>query len=155
MTEDLTLRYIEWLHYSYAYGQSFALLWDVYATHRTPLIKQYAQAHNIPLLFIPAGQTGEYQPLDFRIFGSLKARAKSEFDHNNVITQEGNEQVINLPFAVELVLKCWEKISPKEIINAWSALDKDLPTNIDPEFINSVETDEIEEEEEMMENEEE
>jgi len=32
------------------------------------------------LSFVPSGQTGTWQPLDYRVFGSLKARAKERFN---------------------------------------------------------------------------
>jgi hypothetical protein len=39
-----------------------------------------AQELGIRVLFVAVGMTGVYQPLDPRIFGSLKARARAWFD---------------------------------------------------------------------------
>jgi hypothetical protein len=33
---------------------------------------------DIELLFVPAGGTNKYQPLDYRIFGELESRAKAK-----------------------------------------------------------------------------
>ena len=94
-TETVALEYLQWLHNGYAKGKDFSLLWDVYSTHRSESVEKYAQDNGIALQYIPAGQTGEWQPLDFRIFGSLKARARNNFWQHNVVTTEGNESTIN------------------------------------------------------------
>lgn len=142
-TESVALDYLEWLFHSYAHSNNFALLWDVYATHRTPRVKQYAEENHIPLLFIPAGQTGEWQPLDFRIFGSLKSRARAQFNRNNIIDQNGKELFIDWPKAITILLDCWKSIKPKEIISAWSNVDDGIE-----KFLNKAEDTESEDHDE-------
>ena len=125
-TEEVCRRYLEWLHTGYAHNSRFSLLWDVYPSHKTDDIKDYATNNGIKLSFIPAGQTGEWQPLDYRIFGSLKQRARAEFNRSDVITQNKEGAiVINWETAVRILVKCWEEIKPEEVINAWAPLVND------------------------------
>ena len=51
------------------------LVWELYASHRSTA--EYAREKDISLSFIPAGQTGNWQPLDVSVFGPIKARAAS------------------------------------------------------------------------------
>jgi L-serine deaminase len=44
-----------------------------------------AEECDTELLFMPAGGTSGYQPLDYRIFGELKPRAKGEMARFMVI----------------------------------------------------------------------
>lgn len=125
-TEDVSLQYLEWMKHGYAHGNSMALLWDVYSAHRTENVKQFAARNDIGMMFIPAGQTGEWQPLDFRIFGSLKARAKAEFDKRHAVHRNGDEYEINWELAIDILIQCWDEISTEEAINAWSKLDDDV-----------------------------
>ena len=92
--EEVCRRYLEWLHTGYAHNSKFTLLWDVYPSHKTDEIKNYAANNEIDLNFIPAGQTGEWQPLDYRIFGSLKQRARAEFNRSDVITQNKEGAIV-------------------------------------------------------------
>ena len=88
------------------------------------------------MLYIPAGQTGAWQPLDYRIFGSLKARARAEFDQHHVSVLEGNEECINWERAISVLLDCWEQVSNEEIIESWANLDQQarnwIPSSSDP-----------------------
>jgi hypothetical protein len=61
-------------------GKPIALWWDLFAAHRCSETKELPPQLNIRLEFMPAGATGEYQPLDRKIFGTLKSRARSWFD---------------------------------------------------------------------------
>lgn len=109
------------------------MLWDVYAAHRAEPVKRFASDSGIGLLFIPAGQTGEWQPLDNRIFGSLKARARAEFDRQNVVVEEDNENYINWELAIMILVQCWEAIPESAIINSWAKLDDTIKAFKDAE----------------------
>jgi hypothetical protein len=54
------------------------LIWDCFAAHRNAEIREIAKGLRINLHFVPAGGTGDYQPLDVRVFVALKAIAKKE-----------------------------------------------------------------------------
>ena len=50
----------------------FALVLDVFSSHREQTVKDYARNLGIELIFVPASGTGIYQPLDRVIFGIFK-----------------------------------------------------------------------------------
>jgi hypothetical protein len=98
------------------------LLWDVYSAHREEGVKGYAARKGTKLIYIPPGMTDEYQPLDRRVFGSLKARARARFDEQ-WIRNPGT--AITLESAIEILLEVWKSMPQDEIIDAWSRLDPD------------------------------
>ena len=55
-----------------------ALVLDAYASHRSKEVKEHAKSLGIDLIYVPASGTGEYQPLDRKIFGILKGKLKHE-----------------------------------------------------------------------------
>jgi hypothetical protein len=78
-TEHVARNYLIWLREFMGPGP-IALVWDVFAAHRCEAARAQAQSMGILLKLIPAGTTGERQPLDQRICGNLKGRAKARFD---------------------------------------------------------------------------
>ena len=112
-------RYLAWLRHL-AGDRLINVMWDVHASHRHADVRDWASEHDVGLTFIPAGQTGTWQPLDRRIFGSLKARA----------TRILNESVIEESFedhdmirAISVLVRAWEEIGREEIQHAWSHFD--------------------------------
>jgi hypothetical protein len=78
-TANLIVQYLEWLHTEIADRRPcFLLVLDIHPAHRTDPAGAAAEECEIELLFVPAGGTSEYQPLDCRIFGELKSRARAE-----------------------------------------------------------------------------
>jgi hypothetical protein len=96
------------------------LIWDVYAAHREEGVKAYAARKGIGLLYIPPGMTDTYQPLDRRIFGSLKARARARFDD---LWVDNPSRELTLVDAIEILLEAWAAVTQEEILNAWADLD--------------------------------
>jgi hypothetical protein len=70
------MQYLKWLRATRPAGQKLLLVWDVFSAHRDAEVKTEAARLNIELIFILAGMTDKWQPLDDRIFGSLKKRAQ-------------------------------------------------------------------------------
>lgn len=123
-TDELAIQYLTWLKNDYAKGNDIFLIWDCYSSHRSQATKDFASSNGIGMLFVPAGQTGTWQPLDFRIFGNLKNKAKARFDENDVVNFSlSAPQKINWAKSVELLLQCWGEIPEEDIINAWGRLD--------------------------------
>jgi hypothetical protein len=60
-------------------GKRLVLIWDVSAAHRGQSVQAPAEKLSIGLIYIPAGQTDDSQPLDLRIFGPMKQRARDMF----------------------------------------------------------------------------
>ena len=68
---------------------------------------------------IPAGLTDEYQPLDRRIYGSLKARAKARYD---VWLRRHTMEEMDWDVAVEILMDAWASVTEKDVKSAWSHL---------------------------------
>ena len=77
-TEDTFMQYLDHIA-QYFNNEPVHMILDVYAAHRTESVKQFAEALNITLYFIPPGCTDLVQPLDVKVFGALKATAKFYF----------------------------------------------------------------------------
>ena len=118
-THEVMLRYLKWLR-NLVKNRPFFVLWDVHASHRHAKVIEWARRHNVGLSFIPAGQTGVWQPLDRRIFGSLKARSLRLL--NEDLIQEKFEDH-NLMKAIAVLVRSWRQIPPEEIRRAWSVFD--------------------------------
>jgi hypothetical protein len=95
---------------------SCALILDVYPIHRTDIVTAAAAECDIELVFVPAGGTSEYQPLDSGIFGELMSRAKAEI--TKLITIRS---VVNIDYgqSVNILVRCWNAISGENIRQAW------------------------------------
>ena len=61
-TEALMKCYLDWLSQIYGFGP-LHLIWDLHASHRNSGVTEHAEKLDISLSYIPAGQTGEWQPL--------------------------------------------------------------------------------------------
>ena len=96
--------------------QTIYLLLDVYACHRAQVSKDLADALDIKLKFIPAGQTDRLQPCDHRVFGALKATARSLFRTRQ--NNSPNEKRTKI-HAVQDVIAAWERLSEEVVEEAW------------------------------------
>jgi hypothetical protein len=110
------IEYLEWLN-KQANGEPSMLIMDVYPTHRTSRVKEKAMELNIVILYVPAGGTSKFQPLDARIFGEVKMRARTEFKR-----QEASEGVrgVSSSKSMRILLSCWEKITMWNVEQAWA-----------------------------------
>jgi hypothetical protein len=90
-------------------------LWHIFAAHRCNEVKKLAPELKIELEFSPPGMSGHCQPLDPRVFGSLKARARSRFGRF-CIDQNGGPTMQD---PVVMMDDAWKSISQDEILDAW------------------------------------
>jgi hypothetical protein len=111
---EVARRYVAWLRARMS--GPIALVWDVFAAHRNADVKREAEESEITLAFIPAGQTDEFQPLDRRIFGSLKRRAVGRW---NAQFLREDQPELSVSTAVTTLLKSWESIGEDEVQEAW------------------------------------
>ena len=83
----------------------------------------WARDHKMNVLFIPAGQTAEYQPLDRRVFGVLKKQA-----HKLLLEELQRRDLSAIDRVDALVILCqaWENISEDMIRRAWGHLIDDV-----------------------------
>jgi hypothetical protein len=70
---------------------------------------------DIELLFVPADGPSEYQPLDYRIFGGLKSRARTEITRLMAIGGGAN---IDHDQNVRILVNYWTASSGKTIRKA-------------------------------------
>jgi hypothetical protein len=100
------------------------LILDVYPTHRTDRVVESAAANDVELLFVPAGATGRFQPLDRRVFRELKARARAEF--GRWMWRAGGLD-IDYDASIEILARCWAAIAPENVKKAWNVLSGFFP----------------------------
>lgn len=116
--EEVIFEYISWLS-AQANGEPCLLIMDVYPSHRTPAVIEHALEMNLEILFVPAGGTALYQPLDARVFGELKSRARSAFQR--LAFQEGIRGA-TYEQSISILTECWEKISVQKVLKAWDVV---------------------------------
>jgi len=123
MDQEVAIEYLNWLS-NLADGQEQYFIWDVYPAHRSEAVKDAAVKANIQLSFVPNGQTATWQPLDCRVFGSLKARAKGRF--NAAVTASlftGEQPEWGMNDALVMLAEVWRAMPEEETGDAWSCLD--------------------------------
>jgi hypothetical protein len=113
--EMMMIQYIQFLAELCKF-EPFMLVLDVYKAHRTDKLKERAKELNIELLFVPAGGTSLYQPLDRRIFGELKSRARHQFFR---LAGQTGVQGATPEQAVTILVTCWDAISTENVCKAW------------------------------------
>jgi hypothetical protein len=97
----------------------FVLIWDVFAAHRERHVLAIAERLNIKLIFIPAGQTDRFQPLDRRVFGPMKERAKEEFAMLFVKDFNADPKMAE---ALVIMVDVWKRFQQDELLEAWDHL---------------------------------
>jgi hypothetical protein len=91
------------------------LAWDLFAGHREAQVRALAQQLGIEMLLIPSGMTDKLQPLDWRIFGSLKQRARARW--TNVLREHEEKNRM-----LRCMLEAWLAVREDEILDAWDIL---------------------------------
>ena len=114
-------RYLECL--SDENGQRYIhLLWDCHLSHRAEQVNNCALEHNINLQYIPAGQTGMWQPVDAGILGGLKSKAVVAFNKTVAELGPGGERNMDIYVAVQILWQIWKGLEPSSVQKAWSRL---------------------------------
>jgi hypothetical protein len=113
-SREIATQYLEWL--ADRDHRPIVLSWDLYAAHRDATVQTLASRIGIRLEFLPAGQTDELQPLDRRVFGNLKQRARRRFNHEIL---QGPENNLNIAWAIQILVKVWYAIRQDQILSAW------------------------------------
>jgi hypothetical protein len=118
-TENLIVGSLEWLHREIADGLPCILIMDVYPCHRADAVFAAADANDVELLFVPAGATGRFQPMDRRVFGELKARARAEFARRMWSTGQTD---VDHDESVRVLIRCWNAIPTSNVKKAWNVI---------------------------------
>jgi hypothetical protein len=86
---------------------------DLMVSHRCQETKDIAQLLQIQLEFIPEGMTGECPPLDRRIFGNLKSRARSRYAQ---MCCQGEDPTME--DSVAMLVDAWKSIGQEEVLDS-------------------------------------
>ena len=116
VTEDVFCQYLHHIRQYYDDGDKIYLIHDVYTVHRKIEVINEAAALNIEMIFIPAGLTDAYQPLDRRIFGVLKAKARRYFRMR--YSESIDIETTKIAAAQDFVA-AWEAITVENIGESW------------------------------------
>ena len=114
-TESVMIDYLRWLHQQLD-ERPACLILDVYPSHRTAAVQELANELDIELLYVPAGGTSLYQPLDRRIFGELKSRARRKFSIMNSLYGPPDSFY---EAGISVLIQCWNQIDSNNILKAW------------------------------------
>jgi hypothetical protein len=110
-------RYLAHLRRSIFQDGPVLLLLDTYSAHRAKIGREAARICNIDFLFIPPGGTDRLQPLDRRVFGVLKAYARSDWRaryHGTAGAKVTRAQM------AEFLVAAWDQLRTEVIEAAWS-----------------------------------
>ena len=126
MNSDIMHDYLLWLRnlYDETYkdregyqpGMMIHLILDCHTSHKKEETKEFARSCNIKLHYVPAGYTDEMQPLDIKVFGALKAKARSVFFN---LINEHKELRSNKAIAAHVLGTCWDQLSSELLESAW------------------------------------
>ena len=89
-------------------------------------VKTKARRAKINISYIPTRQTGEYQPLDGKIFGALEKMAHEDLDSIFIDKDMSRLDMID---ALVVIVNSWERMSENNIKKSWDhlCLAHDLP----------------------------
>jgi hypothetical protein len=124
VTQRVFEDYMTWLIIQLQPGPVF-LLMDQYPTHFSTKSKAAAAAKTDGLDFIPVpkGGTGEWQPLDHRIFGNLKAKGAEIWESKYIESVRNKTSFVpSKPLALQILLESWSQIRPSHITDAWAVI---------------------------------
>ena len=116
-TEETFYEYLLFLRQHFNDEDPIHLLLDSYKAHKCQSIIDLAETLKIKLYFIPPGMTDEFQPLDRRVFGCLKATARYLFrkEYN-----QNKEKKFTKLKAAQCMVWAWEHLQPNIIQESWS-----------------------------------
>ena len=122
MTDEAFQFYLHRLREYFEDDEPIHLIIDLYPAHMTDQIYKDAQDLNIHLHVIPAGMTDLYQPLDRKVFGSLKSKARHLFKQRHELGKPIN---VTKRDACQDVIRAWEGISYHNLEAAWEIYTED------------------------------
>lgn len=116
-TEATMLVWFEKVLLPYTRGRPAVVVMDDYDAHWVESVRDYASAHNIHLIKVPAGETPHSQPLDCTVMGPLKSAAKRAW-RTEVI--KNPEKKLTLGDGVKLFLRSYHLITASTIIKGFN-----------------------------------
>ncbi len=121
------MEYLKWLRSYYDRKYKFTedyesdetkihLILDLHSSHQKENVKKLAEELHIQLYYIPAGMTDLMQPCDIRVFGALKAKARSCW-YRMIYTNK--DYIPTKEDAARVLCSCWESLSEEVLDSAW------------------------------------
>lgn len=107
--------YLEKLHL-WVKKQRCALILDQYTSHVADIVKNKAEELRIRLVFIPKSATDLFQPLDLRVFGTVKSIGSAIFDNFVFEFDTG----FTKSQAADIFIRCWKQLSRQFVQSSWS-----------------------------------
>lgn len=117
MNDEAFAFYLRKLREFYNDDETLHLIIDLYPAHMTDKVYEEAAALNIKLHIIPAGMTDVYQPLDRKIFGVMKAKARKMFRQRHTLGQPITATKLD---ACQDMCSAWESVGYVALSSAWS-----------------------------------
>ena len=115
--DNAFLRYLIVVILEYSGGLPVVLVFDKFPPHITPFVKESAADLNIHIVEVPAGQTGELQPLDVGVFGPIKQIVKKMWTSEHKHALEG---VDSPQSTISRHITAFNAISAQTIRKAWA-----------------------------------
>ena len=122
MTDEVFKFYLMKLREHLGHDKTIHLVMDLYPAHMTSDVDKLAEELNFKLHIIPAGMTDVYQPLDRRVFGPLKAKARKFFRQRNHL---GQPLKATKSDAFQDMCRAWESVTSFLVLSAWSIYVED------------------------------
>jgi hypothetical protein len=82
-------------------------------------VKAHAASKNIRLIYVPAGCTSRFQPLDRHVFGDVKARALARLGDEYIRDEDAD---VSLIATIHFLAEAWKSIDEDQIRSAWREL---------------------------------
>ena len=115
-TSEVMIAYLVWLSQRVDHHWSY-LVWDLHSSHRDESVKIAAGENHVNLAYIPAGQTSVWQPLDVKVFGALKAHARSLLNQRCVDRPLTDIDMID---ALLILIQAWDELDSETIKSGWA-----------------------------------
>ena len=127
VTDEVFSYYLHKIREHFNDDDPLHLVMDLYPSHMTDRVLQDAKDLNIIIHIIPAGLTDVYQPLDRKIFGILKAKARYYFRMRREL---GKPITATKAEACQDMVKAWEGVLSGMIGSAWEIYIEDENTSL-------------------------
>jgi hypothetical protein len=142
MTQPVFIEYLSFLRETIP-TRPMCLVLDHYPTHFTTESENAAARLGIKLVKVPKGATGIWQPLDRRVYGAMKSKARARWAR---LFAQPNIPRATKALAAESALQCWKELTNDLILSAWEfdevfddesaddGADEDDETYVDVEY---------------------
>jgi hypothetical protein len=115
VTQAVFIEYLSFLNRMIPEGP-LCLVLDQYPTHVTTVSETHAASLGIRLIKVPKGGTGIWRPLDRRIDGAMKSKARPRWAR---LFARSDIPLAIKELAAQLALHCWKELTEGSILEAW------------------------------------